>query len=191
MPGEGAMGDLQGAPVRSGPVEPLRRSSVRFRILVGFQITVSVIVLANCIGLIATLPKGASAPKPVSLTIFVVIFSIIGWIHILIIAEHIDGKLRWISSIVVGVATLIFYLAGTLLLTVAIAPAQSCSDQDYVKGNTLLAGTGGSRCHLVQANIALFWIGKTLDIGRADNSIRELFYMCGLEIEKGLEEHRK
>src|SRR5208282_4020251 len=98
MPGEGDMGDLQGAPVRAGTVEPLRRSSVRFRILVGFQILVSVTVLAICLGLLATVPKGASPPSPISLAIFVTIFSIIGWIHILIIAKHLEGKPRWLSS---------------------------------------------------------------------------------------------
>lgn len=181
MPGEEDKGALQGTPVRAGPGEPLRRSSVRFLILVGFQIVLSVTVLAICIGLIATLPKGASSPLPVSLTIFVTIFSIISWIHILIIAKHIEGKPRWLSTIVFGVLTLIFYLTATLIFTVAIAPAQSCSNQDYVNGNTLLAGTGGSRCSVIQANIALFWVGTTLDIGCSDNSIRSLLCMRSVE----------
>jgi len=61
-------------------------------------------------------------------------------------------------SIAIGSLNLIFYLTSALVLTVAIAPAGSCSDSSYTSKNKLLAGVGGSRCQLVLANIALLWI---------------------------------
>lgn len=153
------MPDPQGGPVRPPFVEPIKKSSFRLLVLIGIQIILSVTVLSICLGLLATLPVGASSPSPISLAIFVTIFSILSWIHILLIADHLKDKLGRNSSIVIGILTLIFYLISTLVLTVAIAPAQSCSNDDYVQKNKLLAGVGGSRCRLIQANIALFWVG--------------------------------
>jgi hypothetical protein len=138
------------------------QSSLRLSILIGFQILLSVIVLAVAIGLIATLPDGASSPTPISFEIFVTIFSILGWVHILFVTKHIEEQLGERVSIAIGSLNLIFYLTSALVLTVAIAPAGSCSDSSYTSKNKLLAGVGGSRCQLVLANIALLWIGITL-----------------------------
>ena len=61
----------------------------------------------------------------------------------------------------VGVLSLPFHMTSALLMTVALAPAMSCSNDDYVQENKLLAGVGGARCYLIQANTALLWIGTT------------------------------
>jgi hypothetical protein len=151
--------DLQGAPVRPY-AEPLRQSSYQLRILLGVQIVLSIVVLSIALNLIATLPDGASAPSAVSLLVFVTIFSVLSWCYIFVIAQHIPDRFHpKISSIVFGSLGFIFYVIGSLVLTVAIAPAQGCDNQEYLDKNKLLAGSGGIRCRLVEANIALSWVG--------------------------------
>jgi Membrane-associating domain len=158
-------------------------SSVRLNFFIGFQILLTVTVLAVAIGLIATLPEGASSPTPISFEVFVTIFSILGWVHILFVSKHIEEKLAKSISMAVVALSLIFYLASALALTVAIAPAQSCSDSDYTSKNKLLAGVGGSRCQLIQANIALLWIGNT-DIRRSDLAFATYFLAVVLKMKR-------
>jgi hypothetical protein len=151
--------DLQGGPVRPYS-EPLRQSSYQLRILLGVQIVLSVVVLSIALNLIATLPEGAAAPTAISLLVFVTIFSVLSWFYIFVIAQHVPEKFHpKVSSIVFGSLGFIFYFVGSLVLTVAIAPAQGCDNQEYVNKNKLLAGSGGLRCRLVEANIAISWVG--------------------------------
>lgn len=151
---------LQGGPVRQlGAAEPLRHSSYQLRILLGLQIVLSLTVLSISLNLIATQPDGASAPKAISLLVFVNIFSVLSWFYIFVIANHIPDT--WhpkLSSIAFGTCGFIFYVVGSLVLTVAIEPAQGCDNVDYLNNNKLLAGGGPLRCKLITGNIALVWI---------------------------------
>jgi hypothetical protein len=175
------MPDLQGGPLRPPRRVPLRKSNFQIHVILIIQIVLSITVLSICIGLLATQPYGASSPIPISFTIFVTIFSTLTWVYIFLIAGHLEEKLgSWFPwlSIAAGALSLIFYLVSSLLLTVAIAPAQSCANQDYVAKNKLLAGSGGSRCRLIQANIALLWMGTPSNFEISDHSIRYLLCLC-------------
>jgi hypothetical protein len=187
------MPDPQGDYVRQGNhishtlTLPIRKTATRLHVLVCIQILLSVTVLSLCLGVIATLPNGASSPSPVSFAVFVTVFSVVTWIYIFPIAGQLKFKFGHWPSIAAGGLSLIFYLSSALLFTVAIAPAQSCSNDDYVQENKLLAGVGGSRCRLIQATIAILWVGITPYIKVSDISIRRLLCMRSHEVVGGLE----
>jgi hypothetical protein len=181
--------DLQGAPVRPyGAAEPLRHTSYQLRILLGVQIVLSLTVLSIALNLIATLPDGATSPQSISLLVFVNIFSILSWLYIFFIANHVPDK--WypkLSSIALGTIGFIFYVTSSLVLTVAITPATGCDNQDYLNNNKLIAGGGATRCRLVTADVALVWISIFPFPKFSDVSFCALFLGGNLEIEEVLD----
>lgn len=129
------------------------------KIVLGLQVAISVVVLSLSLSLIATQPVGTSTSSRVNYVVFVTIFSLLSWFFILVFAQRFDHLFPTRStSIVVGSIAVIFYLAGALALTVAIAPGGSCTDPDYLGKNKIIAGVS-SRCKIVEADVALLWLG--------------------------------
>ena len=152
-------GETEGHRLPAPAGETLRRSDIWFTVSATIQIILSILVLAISVGLLATLPPKSPAPSPISFAVFTAIFSILGWIFLLLISQHLNEKHAKVVNISAVVLTLIFFLTSSLIITVAIAPAQSCDDLDYIQENKLLVGSSPSRCRLIQADTAFIWLG--------------------------------
>lgn len=166
--GDGA-GVVQGYQGPRGPAavtaQYMPRTCSLTTITLSVQVALSITALGLTIGLIATQPVGASSAQ-VNFIVFLIVYSLISWFYIFILAPRLEdyfGNVRIRAGITIGVGILgiLFYLAGALALTVAIAPGGSCNDKAYLSSNTLLAGRS-SRCHVVEADIAIVWVGKRL-----------------------------
>jgi hypothetical protein len=137
----------------------LSKGEFRLYVAVIVQVTLTVLVLAMSLGLVSTQPPPDSVPSRISFAVFVTIFSLVGCVYIFILAPRIeDAVTRKGSCAIVGALSFIFYVSGTLALTVGIAPGGSCLDDTYTTNNELIAGVP-SRCRLLQADITMFWLG--------------------------------
>ena len=129
------------------------------KIVLVLQVVISIVVLSLSLSLIATQPLGTNTSSQVNYVVFVTIFSLISWFFIFVLAQRFDHLFPTRpTSIVVGSMAIIFYLAGALALTVAIAPGGSCNDPNYLIKNKIVAGVQ-SRCTTLEADIALLWLG--------------------------------
>jgi len=147
------------------------------------QVVLSVLVLGLTISLVATQPVGTSSTSQVNYTVFVVIFSLLGWFFIFIIAPRYDHLFPTRQvSLGIGLVTIIFYLGAALALTVAISPAGSCTDSDFVTKNKVTVGLS-SRCRVVYADIVLLWLGMWANLITLKISFCGLHWMCISQIE--------
>jgi hypothetical protein len=125
------------------------------------QVILSIVVFCLTVGLVATQPLGTSSPSQINFVVFVVIFSLLSWFFIFILAPRYDHLFPTReTSLIVGGIAIIFYLSAALALTVAISPAGSCTDEAYLGNNKIVAGRT-SRCRLVDADIVLLWLGMS------------------------------
>jgi hypothetical protein len=142
------------------------RRDLRIHVVLVAQVVLSVVVLGVTISLIATQPVGTSSTSQVNYTVFVVIFSLLGWFFIFIITPRYDHLFPTReTSLAIGLITIIFYLGAALALTVAISPAGSCTNSDFVDKNKITVGLS-SRCRVVYADIVLLWLGMWSIISR-------------------------
>lgn len=130
------------------------------KVVLTLQVAISTAVLGLSLALIATQPEGSKTAPQVNYTIFVTIFSCLSWFFIFF-ADRFERKYTRSFIIAVGIVAAIFYVAAALALTVAIAPASSCSDRDFLGKNKVIAGVS-SRCRMLEADIAMLWLGKLL-----------------------------
>jgi len=141
------------------PRDKMTGKNTLLKIVLGLQVVMSLVILSLSLSLIATQPLGTSTSSQVNYVVFVTIFSLISWFFIFVFAPRFDHLFPTrATSIMVGSMAIIFYLAGALALTVAIAPGGSCTDRYYLTKNKLIAGVT-SRCKTVEADIALLWLG--------------------------------
>jgi hypothetical protein len=142
----------------------LSKGEFRLYVVVVIQVTLTVLVLAMSLGLVSTQPPPDSVPSRISFAVFVTIFSLVGCVYIFILAPRIEHEqTRKGSCLIVGTLSFIFFVSGTLALTVGIAPGGSCLDDTYTTNNELIAGVP-SRCRLLQADVTLFWLGMHLSL---------------------------
>lgn len=141
------------------PADRVTGRNFRLHAVLVTQVVLSVLVLGLTIALIATQPVGTSSISQVNYTVFVMIWSLVTWFFIFIIAPRYDHLFPTKeTSLAFGAVGLIFYLAAALALTVAISPAGSCTDSDFVNNNKVTVGLS-SRCRVVYADIVLLWLG--------------------------------
>jgi hypothetical protein len=141
------------------PHDRMTGKNTILKIVLALQVSISIIVLGLSLALIATQPLGTSTSSQVNYVVFVTIFSLLSWFFIFVFAQRFDHLFPTRStSIVVGSIAVIFYLAGALALTVAIAPGGSCTDPGYLMKNKIIAGMS-NRCRTIEADVALIWLG--------------------------------
>ena len=139
-----------------------------FRCLLYFQATISVLVLALCIGLIATTPPDTSTQPRIGYAVFACIFSIIVWLYTYVFSVTIDDEyIQRLSRYILLVVNLFFSLGAAIGLTVGISPAGSCTDDTYLQTNDLAAGSD-SRCRLAQTTFVFLWFGIPQSLRWAD-----------------------
>jgi hypothetical protein len=180
---------LEGVHVPHNPpaLAPFSKLSnvVTFRYLLYFQAVVSVLVLALCIGLIATTPKDTSVQPRIGFAMFSCIFSIIVWLYTYVFSVTIDDEyIQRNSRYILLVVNLFFSLGAAIGLTVGISPAGSCTDEDYLGSNDLVAGST-SRCRLVQATFVFLWFGMSHPVDILTVSIYGKFHLRCPEVERG------
>jgi hypothetical protein len=156
---------LEGNHVPHNPPAPVPFANLAnlptFRYLLYVQAIVSVLVLALCIGLIATSANGTSTQPRISFATFTCIFSIIVWLYTYVFSVTIDDEyFQRISRYILLVVNLFFSLGAAIGLTVGISPAGSCTDNDYLGSNDLVAGST-SRCRVAQAAFVFLWFGMS------------------------------
>src|SRR5215471_11001884 len=135
------------------PRDQITGKDTILKIVLGFQVALSIIVLSLSLSLVATQPLGTSSSSRVNYVVFVMIFSLISWFFIFVFAQRFDHLFpARETSIVIGSITVIFYVAAALALTVGIAPGGSCTDPNYLTKNGIVAGVS-SRCRVVEADI--------------------------------------
>lgn len=141
------------------PADRVTGRNFRLHVVLAVQVVLSVLVLGLTIALIATQPVGTSSTSQVNYTVFVVIFSLLGWFFVFIIAPRYDHLFATReTSLGIGAVAIIFYLGAALALTVAISPAGNCGDSDFLDKNKVIVGLS-SRCRVVYADIVLLWLG--------------------------------
>lgn len=161
----------------------LSKGEFRLYIAVIIQVALTVVVLAMSLGLVSTQPSPDSVPSRISFAVFVTIFSLVGCVFIFLLSPRIEDEgLRKGWCGIVGFLGFIFYVAGTLALTVGIAPGGSCSDDSYTTNNQLIDGVP-SRCRLLQADIVFFWLGTVL-LNNIDGSSCRLWRSCNHEDQR-------
>jgi small basic protein len=154
-------GVLSGYPKRVFETH-LSKGELRLYIAVITQVILTVLLLAMSLGLVSTQPSPDSVSSRISFAVFVTVFSLVGCVYIFFLSPRIEDEgLRKGSCAIVGFLGFIFYIAGTLALTVGIAPGGSCSDDSFTMNNGLIDGVP-SRCRLLQADIVIFWLGMFL-----------------------------
>jgi hypothetical protein len=141
--------------VRAGPSKITRAFFCLFLLI---HVGISLAALGIAIALIALQP--VEAPKPIEyyVEVGVILFTILGWVYIAVIAVRSDNPNApgWCTFLAI---LSIFGIAGcALAITIAIAPAQKCDNLQYVNENRLIAGVK-ERCSLVVIDLSLLWVG--------------------------------
>ena len=110
------------------------------------------------LALIALQPS--EGPKAIEyyVEVFVVLWAIVSWIYIAVIAVRTDNPSASSWCTFLAILNIVFFAGCALAITIAIAPAKKCDDTGYIDNNRLIAGVQ-KRCSLVQIDVGLLWGG--------------------------------
>jgi hypothetical protein len=141
--------------IRTGPSKITRACFYLFLLI---QIGISLAALGITIALIALQP--ADGPRAVEyyVEVGVLLFSILGWVYIAVIAVRTDNSDASGWSTFLAILSIICIAGCALAITIAIAPAQPCDNLLYINSNRLIAGVK-ERCSLVVIDVSVLWVG--------------------------------